>query len=104
MRGIDSLREFATHPLSVFAAGLTGVAQLFQIPFVDALFGTLVSQSGTLFTVFSVAAGTFAPQVSWLPVQTLQVAALITGALFLASKIRSVIMGFRSRLNGGEDS
>ncbi|WP_284007828.1 hypothetical protein [Haloarcula pelagica] len=102
MRGIDSLREFATHPFSLFAAILTAIAQLFQVPFVDAAFGVLVSQSGTLFTITSVAAGTFAPQVSWLPVEHLQVAALITGALYLLSKIKVVYMGFRKRLRGDD--
>jgi hypothetical protein len=104
MRGIDSLREFATHPFSLGAAVLGGLAQLFQIPFIDAAFGVLVSQSGTLFTITSVAAGTFAPQVAWLPVEHLQVAALITGGLYLLSKIKVVYMGFRRRLRGGEES
>ena len=102
MRGIDSLREFATHPFSLFAGILTALAQLFQIPFVDAAFGVLVSQSGTLFTITSVAAGTFAPQVAWLPAGHLQVAALITGALFLGSKLKVVYMSFRRRLRGDD--
>lgn len=93
-----SLRDIVTHPLSTASAVFTLVAATLNVPVVDALFGVAWANAGALFTVVSVTATTIAPRVPWLPAETLTVAAIFTGVLFVASRLNRLWDALKQRL------
>lgn len=57
------LKELVRHPATLVTAVLTAAAQLFQIPLIDAFFGVVWGQLGTIFTAMSIISFSVIPNV-----------------------------------------
>lgn len=95
----ESFRETLTHPITGLTAAFAFVANVLSIPFVDAIWAVLWNNAGTLFTVLSVSGFTLAPKVPWLPGEPLTIAALVAGALFVATQLDKLAEAFADRLD-----
>lgn len=95
---INSFREAATHPIAAASYAFTLVVAVFNIPALDAVGGVLWNQAGILFGATSVTATQLAPQIDWLPMAELQVVALITGGLFVVTRLYRLWTALNDRL------
>lgn len=98
MKGIDEFREVVTHPIATASALVALVASVLNVPFIDAVVGVAWANAGTLFTVLSVSGFTLAPEVPWLPAEPLTIAALVAGALFVATQLDKLAESLTERL------
>ena len=98
----ESLKEALTHPVATASAVVSGtvgyVSGWAPTGLLEAVGATAWEQAGALFAATSVTATQLAPQFAFLPADTLQVAALVLGVLFVATRLDSVVDGFRDRL------
>lgn len=99
----NTLANLLQNPLTAITAAVGVVGGWLQFPFVDAILGTLWGEAGALFAALSVSATTLAPEVAWLPVETIQVAALVMGVLLVVNRLYRVGVGFQQRLTDSED-
>lgn len=99
-RGLTDLRpgEIVTHPWTTATVVIGVVGGVLQVPLVAALWDVLWSQAGALFAALSVTGFTLAPEVPWLPTQTIQVAALVAGGLFVLTRLHKVWTALREQL------
>lgn len=82
---IDSTRDIVRHPATIVSAVLTAASGLFNVPFLDALFGVLWANLATLFTASSIGAFTVAPNLGDLPsqiVEAMQIVAILLGVAY----------------------
>lgn len=98
---IDSLREFARHPVTVLSAGLASASSLFSIPFLDPVLAVVWLNIGKLFTAASISAFTIVPNVE-LPVaeagEALQIVAILLGIAYAGKLAYGVAQQATERL------
>lgn len=67
---------------------------------VSAIIGLVWAQSGTLFTVTSIAGFTLAPNIPQLPEGTLQAAAILFGGIFVLTLLDKLAEALMDRVRG----
>mgnify|MGYP006298513153 CR=1 FL=1 len=100
MQLLSKLEWAVTHPLTAVAALIGVLAQPLQLPFVDALVGTLWTQAGTLFAGVSLLPQLGAPISSG----TAQLLMGLAGMLWLARILDRLYDGLTARLNTEDNS
>lgn len=93
-----SWREFVTHPLATIGAAVSLVGGV-SFGMIEPFVGTLWSQAGALFAVFSVSSGALADELEWLPKDLLGTLALAAGGLFVANRVYRVYHRYRKESN-----
>lgn len=98
-----TVRGLILHPISVLT-GLFGVSStLFQLGALDALWATLWTNAGTLFTALSVIKSqTDGPFLGVIPQTALTAGVAAVGALFVLSLLDRFLESFMQRLSGNE--
>lgn len=93
-----SLDDVVWHPVTALTAALGTVSSVADVGVIDALWATIWSQTGMLFTTFSIAGWSLAPQVSFLPAGLLSQLAIVAGVLYLVKLADRFWDSFQSRL------
>lgn len=98
------MRDLLSNPLTWLSALAGGALQYMELLHLDILLdlGVVVwGQAGALFSAFSIAGFTLAPNLEWVPTGAVETAALLLGAVFVLKKLSGVMDGARDRFNGG---
>jgi hypothetical protein len=92
----DAIVEFVNHPVTVLVGVFSGLATVWEPA--TALAVVLWSQIGTIFSALSISAATLAPELPQLPEGSLQMAAMIAGALYVAKLLDKTADAYFDRL------
>lgn len=95
-----SIRDILTHPLTTASAVIATVGGILKVPVLHAVFLVAWNNAGALFAATSVSATTLAPELSFLPSEPLLVAAILTGILFVLTKLDTLYDALADRLGG----
>lgn len=99
MQLTESFERILLHPITTASAVFAFAANFLNITLIDAVWAVLWNNAGTLFTVLSVSGFTLAPNIPWIPGNPLNVAALLAGALFVATQLNKLAEAFAERLD-----
>jgi len=93
------LTDILTQPVAVATAvGATLLQLLGVLPWVDPVVTVLFANIGTVFTALSLSGLTIAPEVAWLPEDTLTTLTLIAAALYVLKLLGSLTDKIRERM------
>jgi hypothetical protein len=93
------LTDILTQPVAVATAvGATLLQLLGVLPWVDPVVTVLFANIGTVFTALSLSGLTIAPEVAWLPEDTLTTLTLIAAGLYVLKLLGSLTDKIRERM------
>ena len=93
------LTDILTQPVAVATAvGATLLQVLGVLPWVDPVVTVLFANIGTVFTALSLSGLTIAPEVAWLPEDTLTTLTLIAAGLYVLKLLGSLTDKIRERM------
>ena len=93
------LTDILTQPVAVATAvGATLLQLLGVLPWVDPVATVLFANIGTVFTALSLSGLTIAPEVAWLPEDTLTTLTLIAAGLYVLKLLGSLTDKIRERM------
>lgn len=93
------LTDILTQPVAVATAvGATLLQLLGVLPWVDPVVTVLFANIGTVFTALSLSGLTIAPEVAWLPEDTLTALTLIAAGLYVLKLLGSLTDKIRERM------
>jgi|GEM_PF-6198205 len=93
------LRELLTQPVAVATAAGGALLQLLGVTWLDPAVSVLFANIGTLFTALSISGFTIAPELAWLPEDTLTTLTLIVAGLYVLKLLDSLADQLKQRLN-----
>lgn len=77
------LKQLLTQPAAVATALGGALLQLLGVTWIDPFIGVLFANIGTLFTALSISGFTIAPEVAWLPEDTLTTLTLVAAGVYV---------------------
>lgn len=77
------LTDILTQPVAVATAVGGALLQLLGVTWIDPFVGVLFANIGTLFTALSISGFTIAPEVAWLPEDTLTTLTLVAAGVYV---------------------
>ena len=93
------LTDILTQPVAVATAvGATLLQLLGVLPWVDPVVTVIFANIGTVFTALSLSGLTIAPEVAWLPEDTLTTLTLIAAGLYVLKLLGSLTDKIRERM------
>lgn len=93
-----SLSDVVRHPMTLATALVGSLGGLLHVDVFVAVWSALWMSLGTLFPAVSITAFTLGPEVDFLPVETLKIAAIVLGALYVLKLLSQAYANFEKRL------
>jgi hypothetical protein len=93
-----TLKELLTRPVTIATSGALGLAHLLGIAWIDPLIQVVIANIATIFTIFSISGFSLAPEVAWLPEETLTKLALVAGGIYVLTLVDRVIDQIQNRM------
>lgn len=94
-----SMKDILTQPIAVATATGGALLQLLGVTWIDPFASVLLANIGTLFTALSISGFTIAPEVAWIPEDTLTTLTLIAAAVYVLKLLDSFADQLKERLN-----
>jgi hypothetical protein len=99
-----SIKELLTQPVAVATATGGALLQLLGVTWIDPLASVLFANIGTLFTALSISGFTIAPELAWLPEDTLTTLTLVAAGLYVLKLLDRLADQLRQKLNNDDDN
>jgi uncharacterized metal-binding protein len=97
-----NVKELLTKPVTVATSAGVGLAHGLGITWLDPLVSVLLANLSTLFTALSITGFTIAPEVAWLPEETLTTLALVVAGLYVATLLDSLLDKLQTKLQNDD--
>lgn len=94
-----TLKDLLTQPVTIATSAGLAIAHVLGIAWIDPLVSVLLANIPTIFTVFSISGFTLAPEVAWLPEETLTTLALVAGGIYVLTLVDRVIDQIQERMD-----
>jgi hypothetical protein len=86
-----NVKELLTKPVTVATSVGIAIAHALGVAWVDPFISVVLANISTIFTALSISGFTLAPEVAWLPQETLTTLALVAGGLYVLRLVDRVI-------------
>jgi|GEM_PF-2731476 len=94
-----SLRGIIAHPVSKATAIVGVLGGVMNLPVLAAVWTTIWTQIGTVFTVTSIFGFTIAPEIPAIDTELAKIVALLAAGLYASKKLLDVLRAVRARIN-----
>jgi len=98
-----TLKELLTQPVTVATSAGLAIAHVLGIGWIDPVITVVLANIPTIFTALSISGFTLAPEVAWLPEETLTTLALVAGGIYVLTLVDRVIDQIQTRMDDDTD-
>jgi len=86
-----NMKELLTKPVTIATSSGLAIAHMLGIGWADAVLSVVLANISMIFTALSISGFTLAPEVAWLPEETLTTLAIAAGAVYVLILVDRVI-------------
>ncbi|AGF91284.1 hypothetical protein DJ71_09250 [Halorubrum sp. E3] len=97
------LTDILTQPVAVATAAGGALLQLLGVTWLDPFVSVVLANIGTLFTALSISGFTIAPEVAWLPEDTLTTLTLVAAGVYVLKLLDSFADQLKQRLDNDDN-
>ena len=99
---MGTLTELATKPVTLATATGGALLQALGVAWIDPVVSVIFGNIGTVFTALSISGFTIAPELAWLPEDTLTTLTLVVAGLYVLKLLDRLADQIKQRLDNDD--